>query len=58
MIPTREHGTLGTNIKIHFAGAEGTSRLYFLHDVGVNYYLFTVLPFIKDLFGIKWGAMM
>lgn len=56
MTPTRDHGSLGNNIKVHFAGAEGASRLYFLHDVGIKYYLFTVLPFIKDRFGIKWGG--
>ena len=55
MIPTKEHGSLGENIKVHFAGAEGTDKAYFLHNAGVKYYLFTVLPFIMDQFGIKWG---
>ena len=55
MIPTKEHGSLGTNIKVHFAGAEGTDKAYFLYDAGVRYFLFTVLPFIMDQFGIKWG---
>ena len=49
------HGCLGENIKIHFAGAEATDRLYFCYDAGVRYFLFTVLPFIMDQFGIKWG---
>lgn len=55
MTPTMEHGSLGKNIKVHFAGAEGTDKAYFLHDAGVKYFLFTVLPFIMDQFGIKWG---
>lgn len=55
MTPTREHGCLGNNIKVHFAGAEGTDRLYISHDAGVRYFLFTVLPFIMDQFNIKWG---
>lgn len=55
MTPTREHGSLGENIKIHFAGAEAFDRAYIIHDAGVRYFLFTVLPFIKDQFGIKWG---
>lgn len=55
MTPTREHGSLGTNIKIHFAGAEGVDRAILAHDTGVRYFLFTVLPFIMDQFNIKWG---
>lgn len=55
MKATREHGCLGENVKVHFAGAEGTDKAYFLYDAGVRYYLFTVLPFIMDQFGIKWG---
>lgn len=55
MKPTRNHGSLGENIKVHFAGAEGTEKAYVCHDAGVNYFLFTVLPYIKDQFGVKWA---
>ena len=57
MTATREHGSLGNNIKVHFAGAEAYDRFLFAHDAGVNYFLFTVLPFIMDQFGIKWGQV-
>lgn len=57
MKANREHGSLGENIKIHFAGAENMEFSYILHDAGVNYFLFTVLPFIMDQFGIKWGRI-
>lgn len=55
MIGTREHGTIGENIKVHFAGAEGVDRAMIAHDAGVQYFLFTVLPFIMKQFDIKWG---
>lgn len=57
MKATREHGSLDENIKVHFAGAENMEFSYILHDAGVNYFLFTVLPFIMDQFGIKWGRI-
>lgn len=57
MTPTRDHGTLGNNIKIHFAGTEAFDRAYIAYDAGVRYFLFTVLPFIMDQFGIKWGTV-
>lgn len=57
MTPTKEHGTLGENIKIHFAGAEAFDRAYICYDAGVRYFLFTVLPFIMDQFNIKWGSV-
>ena len=57
MKATRDHGCLGDNIKIHFAGAENMEFSYILHDAGVNYFLFTVLPFIMDQFDIKWGRI-
>lgn len=55
MIATKEHGCLGENLKVHFAGAEAFDRAYICHDAGVQYFLFTVLPFIMDQFNIKWG---
>lgn len=57
MKPTREHGCLGENVKVHFAGSENYEFAYILHDAGVNYFLFTVLPFIMDRFNIKWGRI-
>lgn len=57
LTPTRKHGCLGNNIKIHFAGAENVDFAYVLHDAGVNYFLFTVLPFIMGKFNIKWGRI-
>lgn len=55
MTATKDHGVLGQNIKIHFAGAEGVERAFIAHDAGVNYFLFTVLPFIAKQFNISWG---
>ena len=49
------NGSLGHNIKVHFAGAEGVDRALIAHDAGVNYFLFTVLPFIMKQFDVKWG---
>ena len=57
MTPTRDHGCLGKNIKVHFAGAEAYDRFLFAYDAGVRYFLFTVLPFIMDQFNIKWGQV-
>ncbi|MBQ1776866.1 MAG: hypothetical protein IIZ93_01780 [Acidaminococcaceae bacterium] len=57
MIPTAQHGSIGENVKVHFAGAENVDFAYVMHDAGVNYWLFTVLPFIMDQFGIKWGRI-
>ena len=57
MTPTREHGSIGENVKVHFAGSENVEFGYILHDAGVNYFLFTVLPFIMDQFDIKWGRI-
>ena len=57
MMPARDHGSLGDNIKVHFAGAENVEFPVVLHDSGVNYFLFTVLPFIMDKFNIKWGRI-
>lgn len=51
------HGSLGGNIKVHFAGGEAYDRALFAHDAGVKYFLFTVLPFIMDEFNIKWGQV-
>ena len=56
MMPTRDHRSLGDNIKVHFAGAENVEFPVVLHDSGVNYFLFTVLPFIMDKFNIKCCA--
>lgn len=57
MTPTRNHGSIGNNVKVHFAGSENVEFAYVLHDAGVNYFLFTVLPFIMDQFDIKWGRI-
>lgn len=57
MTPTRQHGSIGENVKVHFAGAENVEFGWILHDAGVNYFLFTVLPFIMDQFNIKWGRI-
>ena len=51
------HGCLGNNVKVHFAGTENVDFAYVLHEAGVRYYLFTVLPFIMDQFNIKWGRI-
>ena len=56
-MPTKNHGSLGRNIKVHFAGAENVDFAYVLADSGVRYFLFTVLPFIMDQFDIKWGRI-
>lgn len=57
MTATREHGSVGENIKVHFAGCENVEFAYVLHDSGVKYFLFTVLPFIMNQFDIKWGRI-
>lgn len=57
MRPNKNHGSLGDNIKVHFAGAENVDFSYVLADSGVKYFLFTVLPFIMDQFDIKWGRI-
>lgn len=57
MTATREHGSIGENVKVHFAGCENVDFAYVMHDAGVNYFLFTVLPFIMDQFDIKWGRI-
>lgn len=57
MRATRTHGSLGDNVKVHFAGAENVDFAYVLHDAGVQYFLFTVLPFIMDQFDIRWGRI-
>ena len=49
------HGSLGDNVKVHFAGAESYDFAYVLHKAGVHYFLFTVLAFIKQQFDIQWG---
>ena len=41
---------------MHFAGTENVDFARVLHDAGVNYFLFTVLAFIKDRFAPKWGS--
>ncbi len=50
------HGSIGENVKVHFAGAENFEFAYMLHDAGVNYFLFTVLPFIADQFNVVRGG--
>lgn len=45
--------SLFKNIKVHFAGAEQISFARCLGFSDVNYYLFTVFPFISNQFGIK-----
>ena len=57
MTPTKEHGSIGHNVKVHFAGTENVEFGYITHEAGSNYFLFTVLPFIMDQFGIKWGRI-
>ena len=53
MTPTRNHGSLGENIKIHFAGAEQIDFSLIAHEAGANYFLFTVFPFICRKMGVK-----
>lgn len=55
LTPTKKHGCLGNNVKVHFAGSENYEFAYILNQAGIKYSLFTVLPFIKDRFNIKWG---
>lgn len=57
MKPTRNNGSLGSNVKVHFAGSENVDFARILHEAGVNYFLFTVLPYIMDQFDIKWGRV-
>lgn len=57
MMPARDHGSLGDNLKVHFAGSENGEFSTILHEGGVRYSLFTVLPYIKDKFSIKWGCI-
>lgn len=56
MIATREHGSIGENIKVHFAGTENVDFARILSHAGVKYFLFTVLAYIKDRFAPKWGS--
>lgn len=56
MISTKEHGSIGENVKVHFAGTESVDFARVLHHAGVNYFLFTVLAYIKDRFAPKWGS--
>lgn len=56
MKPTKWNGSLGSNIKVHFAGMENVEFAYVAHDAGVNYFLFTVLPYISEQFGVKRGG--
>jgi hypothetical protein len=44
---------LGSNIKVHFAGAEQIDHSFLLHKIPVYYYLFTVFPFIAPKIGIN-----
>lgn len=47
MTPTRSHGSLGNNIKVHFAGSDYDNRCQdSLELAHVNYRLFTVFPMI------------
>lgn len=57
MIAAKDHGCLGQNLKVHFAGSENVDFALTLHEGGVKYNLFTVLPFIMDKFDIKWGRI-
>lgn len=56
MNATREHGSIGENIKVHFAGCENMDFANILHEAGVNYFLFTVLAYLKNEFAPKWGS--
>jgi hypothetical protein len=49
----REGQLLGSNIKVHFAGAEQIDHALVIHKIPVYYYLFTVFPFIAHKVGIK-----
>lgn len=51
--PNKYHGSLGDNIKVHFAGSEQIAFSLTAHEAGVNYFLFTVFPFICESIGIK-----
>jgi hypothetical protein len=44
---------LGSNLKVHFAGAEQIDHILIIHKIPVYYYLFTVFPFIAHKIGIK-----
>jgi hypothetical protein len=41
---------IGGNIKIHFAGAEQIDFALVIHEAGVRYFLWTILPFIAENF--------
>jgi hypothetical protein len=43
----------GGNIKVHFAGAEQIEFSLVVHEAGVNYFLWTVFPFIGDRFNLS-----
>lgn len=44
---------LGDNLKVHFAGSEQIHFGLIANHAGVKYFLFTILPFICNEFGIK-----
>lgn len=46
MIPTREHGSLGENVKVHFAGIEEEHFFAATKAANVNYALYSVFKFI------------
>lgn len=56
MTATREHGSIGQNVKVHFAGTENVDFARILSHAGVKYFLFTVLAYIKDRFAPSWGS--
>ena len=47
------HGSLGDNIKVHFAGSEQISFSLTAYEAGIRYFLFTVFPFICEKVGVK-----
>ena len=57
MTDTKNHGSLGSNLKVHFAGAEVFEFSRILNSVGINYFLFTIFPFICKDFGIPWQTL-
>jgi hypothetical protein len=43
----------GGNIKVHFAAAEQIDFALIAHEAGVQYFLWTVFPFISDYFNLS-----
>jgi hypothetical protein len=48
-----EAALFGGNIKVHFASAENIDFALIAHEAGVQYFLWTIFPFIGDYFNLN-----